>query len=136
MKHILLIMTFISIHALYGQITIDNRSTQSTFIDKVTLLTYNGIEHVPNIKEINMPIAPQQTITQQKLIGSTKNPIVQLILVHNNVTYLFNIPAEQQSGSIIITRDNQVVADGAIQLAEQRSLHHPQISSSWGIRKL
>ncbi len=121
---------------MHGKIEIDNRSNNTTFIDKITLLTYNGSNHDHNIKEINLPVAAGQTIEEETLVGRANAPIVQIVIIHNNITYLFSVPPGNQHGSIVITRDNRVTSDGAITLTETRGLSPIKQTSSWGVRKL
>ncbi len=136
MKKIVVILCLFTKCAVYGKIEIDNRSSNTTFIDKITLLTYNGISHDHNIKEINLPVAAGQTIEQQQLVGMAKAPIVQIVIIHNNITYLFSVSPGNQHGSIVITRDNRVTSDGNITLTETRGLSPIKQTSSWGVRKL
>jgi hypothetical protein len=135
MKILILISCLIGI-PLHAQIEIDNRSSGTVFIDKITLLNFNGIEQIAQIKEINKPLGAGQTMNNQQLIGNIQTPIVQIVLVHNNITYLFELPATTQTGRIVITQDNRVESEGAITLTEKRGLIPSKQQMNWGVRRL
>ncbi|MEX0849802.1 MAG: hypothetical protein WD055_06230 [Candidatus Dependentiae bacterium] len=135
MKISILVCFLISI-PLHAQIEIDNRSPNPVFIDKITLLNFNGIKQVAQIKEINKPLGAGQKMTEKQIIGSIQAPIVQIVIVYNNITYLFQIPATTQTGRIVITQDNRVESEGAITLNEKRGSSPLKEHMNWGVRRL